>query len=141
VVSAGYTETIELVTHNVTIYFDNAFVFAAQLELTIAPSGINYQLAFNPIDSFNSIISLLAAVVGGFALFFAVASSVLGYKLIGFEVLLPVQVMYFSLAILNHTYSALGALRSLNYSNGYNKVGPGFSLADAPRMLPGMMVM
>jgi hypothetical protein len=44
---------------------------------------MNYQLAFNSIDSLNSIISLVGAVVGGLALLIAVVSSVAGYKLIG----------------------------------------------------------
>jgi hypothetical protein len=141
VVAVGYTETIEKMTHNVTIYFDNAFVHAQQVEVPIVPSGINYQLAFNPIDSFTSIIAMLAALVAVLALFFAIVSSVLGYKLIGFEVLLPVQIMYFSISTLNHTYSALGALRALDYSNGYNKIGPAYTLAEAVRSLPGLMVM
>lgn len=141
-VSVGYTETIEGTAQNVTIYFDNALVFADVVELQIVPQGMNYQLAFNAMDSMNSMISLLAAGVGAFALLLALVSSVLGYKLIGFEVMLPLQACYFALAELSRTFTALGALRSLNYANGYNQVAAfDFKEARGQGALPGLIVM
>lgn len=83
-VSAGYTATIENAEQNMTFFFDNSLVWAPQVDLTIKPSGLNYQLSFNAADTFTSIIGMLGAVVGAGALVIALASSVLGYKLIGF---------------------------------------------------------
>lgn len=119
-ISGEYTETIENTQQNVTIVFDTAVLSAPPIQLIITPSGSNYALTFNSIDKFNSVILLVSGFVGGLALVFAVVSSVLGYKLIGFEILLPVQCIYLSLAELGHTSAALAALRNLSYSNSYN---------------------
>jgi hypothetical protein len=70
----------------------------------------------------------------------ALASSVLGYKLIGFEILLPVQLVYLSLSCLNQPASALGSLRTLSYSTGYNQL-KAFNLNDNLSLTPGLMSM
>ncbi len=137
-VSAGYTTAIEATEQNVTVFFDNSLVWAPQVDLVITPVGLNYQLSFNAVDSFTSLIGMLGAVVGVTALIVALASSVLGYKLIGFEIMLPVQIMYLALSELSHTYSALGQLRTLNYSNGYNQLVPYSLASSAPA---GLLVM
>jgi hypothetical protein len=65
---------------------------------------------------------MIANLVGGLAFLFAIVASVLGYKLIGLELLLPIQLVYFSLASLNTPSSTIGSLHGLSFANGFNKI-------------------
>jgi hypothetical protein len=140
VVSLAYTQTIEDTNQTVNISIDPAYLYSPSMQLAISPSGVNYALVFNSTDNFNSIILLLSAVIGGLALVFAIVSSVLGYKLIGFEIMLPIQLMYLSLSELNHTSSALGSLKNLSFSTGYNQIAS-FTLTNSMSVQPGLQVM
>ncbi len=61
--------------------------------------------------------------VSAFALGLALISSFLGEKLLGIELILPVQAAFFSMATLpNKVLSPISALWSLKYSNGYNSL-------------------
>jgi hypothetical protein len=56
------------------------------------------------------------------AIILAVFASVVGLKLVGIELLIPVQIIYFSLSTLNYMPSYLSTLTNLKYSNGYSSI-------------------
>lgn len=92
------------------------------------------------MENFNSIIIVLSAILAIVSLLFAVTSSALGYKLMGFEMLLPVQLIYLCLSHLNQPVSALGSLYNLGFSTGYNKL-ESFNIYDNFNLTPGLMVL
>lgn len=123
-----------------TISFDDTLLAAPAIQLAIEPTGINYELAFNSMENFNNIIVVLSAILGVVSILFAITSSVLGYKLMGFEILLPIQLIYLSLSHLNQPVSALGSLYTLSFSTGYNRLDA-FSYLDNFNLTPGLMVL
>ena len=78
--------------------------------------------------------------VGGLGFGIAVVSAVLGYKLIGFEIVLPVQVAYFALMMLAVPQASISSLYGLSLSYGYNTL-TSFSLADNLNANKGLIVM
>lgn len=92
------------------------------------------------MENFNNIIVVLSAILAVVSILFAITSSVLGYKLMGFEILLPIQLIYLSLSHLNQPVSALGSLYTLSFSTGYNKLDT-FSYFDNFNLTPGLMVL
>ena len=52
----------------------------------------------------------------------AIFATVVGLKLAGIELLLPVQLLYFSLSTLGAQSSYPSSLSNLKYSNGYSAV-------------------
>jgi len=59
---------------------------------------------------------------GIFAILLAIFASVVGLKLAGIELLIPVQLIYFSLATLTYMPSYISTLANLKYSNGYSSI-------------------
>ena len=82
----------------------------------------------------------VSLVVGGFALALAIAAGIVGYKMVGFEIVLPVQVTYFTLSMLNVPYSALSSLYGLSFSTGYNQVAS-FELLNNLNLDKGLIVL
>jgi hypothetical protein len=76
------------------------------------------------MEKFNTVVTMIAELFGGLAFIFAIVASVLGYKLIGLEMVLPIQLVYFSLVTINIPSSAMGSLYGLSFSNGYNRMKP-----------------
>lgn len=74
------------------------------------------------MEKFNTVVTMITELLGGLAFVFAIVTSVLGYKLLGLEILLPIQLVYFSLASLNTPSSTIGSFYGLSFSNGYNIV-------------------
>ena len=83
-IKATYDETIEGTTHLVNISFDETKRYSASIELYPQLNGVNAKLAFSSFESYNNIVYFLALFVGGGSLLFAIVSSIIGYKLIGF---------------------------------------------------------
>ena len=69
-----------------------------------------------------------------------IVSGIVGYKMIGFEISLPVQITYFSLCLLNVPYSAISSLYGLSFSTGYNTISS-FSLKDNLDLDKGLIVL
>lgn len=59
---------------------------------------------------------------GILAILLAVFASVVGLKLAGIELLIPVQIIYFSLATLTSRSSYMSTLSYLKYANGYSDI-------------------
>jgi hypothetical protein len=78
--------------------------------------------------------------VGGLALALGIVSGVLGYKLIGFEICLPLQVTYFTLLLLSVPQASLSSLYGLDLSSGYNKLEP-FNLLASQQLDKGLIVL
>ena len=58
------------------------------------------------------------------ALIVTVFASVVGLKLVGIELLMPLQLIYFSLSTQSQQRSYNFALNSLRYANGFNALVP-----------------
>lgn len=104
------------------ISFDSTKIYSPSVVLYQTIQGINARLDYGSFEAYNSIIYYLSMFVGGLALLLGVLSGVLGYKLIGFEICLPLQVTYFTLLLLNVPQASLASLYGLDLSSGYNKL-------------------
>ena len=81
----------------------------------------------------------MGAFIGGLAFLFAIVSAILGYKLIGFEICLPVQVIYFSLLMLDVPQASISSLYGLVFSSGYNQLSS-FNLQKQLGLEKGLIV-
>lgn len=61
-------------------------------------------------------------MVGGASFIFAIIAGMVGFKMVGFELCLPIQVTYLTLCYLNVPYSSLSSLYGLSFSTGYNQI-------------------
>lgn len=61
-------------------------------------------------------------LVGIIVLVLALGTSLYGRKLMGFELILPVQCTYFGLSCLSGVTATIGQLKNLYYSTGYNTI-------------------
>lgn len=78
--------------------------------------------------------------VGGLALLLGILSGALGYKIIGFEICLPVQVTYFSLLLLNVPQASMSSMFGLTLSSGYNQL-ESFDLLQNQNLDKGLIVL
>jgi len=78
--------------------------------------------------------------VGAGGILFSVVSAIIGYKMIGFEICLPIQVIYFTLSLLNVPYSSMSSMYGLVYSTGYNQLAS-FSLLNNLDLDKGLIVL
>jgi hypothetical protein len=60
--------------------------------------------------------------LGGLVLLFAVIAGILGLKLIGWEIAMPVQISFFTFLLVNSPLSAINSLVGLSFSTGYNQL-------------------
>ena len=60
--------------------------------------------------------------VGGLALIFAIVAGIMGFKLIGWEIAMPVQLSFFTFLLINAPLSPLNSLVGLSFSTGYNQL-------------------
>ena len=58
------------------------------------------------------------------AILLAIFSSVVGLKLVGLELLLPMQLLYFSLSAIGTHSSYISTLSNFKYANGYSVIVP-----------------
>lgn len=121
-IKAEYSESIEGTQQMLNISFDSTKIYSPSVVLYQTIQGINARLDYGSFEAYNSIIYYLSMFVGGLALLLGVLSGVLGYKLIGFEICLPLQVTYFTLLLLNVPQASLASLYGLDLSSGYNKL-------------------
>jgi hypothetical protein len=59
---------------------------------------------------------------GGLSLIFAIIAGIIGFKLIGWEIALPVQLSFFTFLLINSPVSAINSLWGLSFSTGYNQL-------------------
>lgn len=59
---------------------------------------------------------------GVLAILLTIFTSVVGLKLAGIELLIPIQLIYFSLSTLKFRPSYVSSLNNLKYSNGYSGI-------------------
>lgn len=72
--------------------------------------------------SLNAFLPYLLIFEAALTVVLAILASVLGLKLAGLELILPVQLIYFSLAAIGPQASYVSALASLKYANGYSAI-------------------
>lgn len=78
--------------------------------------------------------------VGGFGFAIAIVSGIVGYKLIGFEICLPIQVIYFTMLMLDVPQASISSLYSLSFSSGYNRLSS-FNILDQLSLDKGLIVL
>jgi len=71
---------------------------------------------------------------------FGVFSGAIGFKLIGWEICMPVQVVFLSFILQNEPLSALSSLVGLNLSTGYNQIQT-FNTITSMGLDKGLMIM
>lgn len=94
--------------------------YADSQSITFNAEGINAQLVMDQYASSNLILSYIVMAEALIALFVAIFASVVGLKLAGIELLIPLQLIYFTLSTLSQQRSYNFALNDLKYANGYN---------------------
>jgi hypothetical protein len=139
-IKATFSESIEGTTQLVNISFDSTIKHAASVELYCAMNGVNAKLEFGTFESYNNIVFYVSIFAGVGGLLFAIVSSIIGYKMIGFEICLPIQIIYFNLSMLNVPYSSISSMYGLVYSTGYNQLSS-FSLLDNLDLDKGLIVL
>lgn len=79
-------------------------------------------------------------MVGGASFIFAIVSGLVGFKMIGLELCIPIQVTYLTLCYLNVPYSSLSSLYGLSLSTGYNQISS-FELLNYLNLDKGLIVL
>ena len=87
-------------------------------------TGINAQLTIDQQAALNNILPYIVIAEGILAILLAIFASIVGLKLAGIELLIPVQLLYFSLAAMSSQTSYSSTLSQLKYSNGYSFIAP-----------------
>lgn len=115
-------ESIEGTLQKIQVTFNNMTFYADQRNVSFNAVGVNAQLVLEEYATPNTILRYIVMGIGLLALVLAIFSSVVGLKLVGIELLIPIQIIYFSLATIpNHTtYTFI--LSDLKYANGYNTI-------------------
>ena len=72
--------------------------------------------------AYNTILQYVVMGEGVLAILLALFASIVGLKLAGIELLMPVQLIYFSLAALEKRPSYVSTLNNLKYANGYSGI-------------------
>jgi hypothetical protein len=103
--------------------FTGLKIYSPDIFVKATVEGLNAKLRTSDTPQQTNIITYVGLGVSAFALGLALISSFLGEKLLGIELILPVQAAFFSMATLpNKVLSPISALWSLKYSNGYNSL-------------------
>lgn len=105
----------------------------------MTPVGCNYRLTYDSLSQFNSIALLVAQICGGLALLISLISSVAGYKMIGVELILPIQFVYFAMVCFKFPMSIIASFKGFAFANGYNKV-IAWNLAQRYHMSSGLVI-
>lgn len=72
--------------------------YADSLTLSFTATGINAQLVVDQFATSNTILQYVVMAEGVLALLLTIFASVVGLKLVGIELLIPLQLIYFTLA-------------------------------------------
>jgi hypothetical protein len=96
--------------------------YAEPIVVSFTCIGANAELVIESYNSTNKMLEYIIMGMGVYALLLAIFSAVVGLKMVGIELLVPVQLIYFSLATLpaQSTYSFI--LNNLKYANGYSTI-------------------
>lgn len=90
--------------------------------ITFTATGINAELDFDQYTTTNTILQYIVMAEAVLALLVTVFASVVGLKLVGIELLIPIQLIYFTLATIPSQRTYNSVLSALKYSNGFNTI-------------------
>lgn len=119
-----YLQDLEGSAQSFSISFNNMTFYADSQTVPFTATGINAQLVLDQYVSSNTILEYIVMAEAFIALLVAIFASVVGLKLIGIELLIPLQLLYFSLSTVSQQRSYNFALNNLKYSNGFNTLVP-----------------
>lgn len=92
--------------------------------MSFTATGINAELTIDSQSSLNNILPYIVMAEGIITIIVAIFASVVGLKLAGMELFLPVQLLYFSLSTIKTQSSYSSSLANLKYTNGYSVISP-----------------
>lgn len=72
--------------------------FADPMTVYFTPVGINAQLVIDKNQSIQSILSIVLTICILLAVLITIFASIVSLKMVGIELLIPIQIIYFSLA-------------------------------------------
>ena len=119
-----YLQNLEGSTQSFSISFNNMTFFADSQTVSFTATGINAELVLDQYASFNTILEYIVMTEAFVALLVAIFASVVGLKLIGIELLIPIQLIYFSLSTISQQRSYNFVLNNYKYANGFNTLVP-----------------
>jgi hypothetical protein len=121
----AFTGNLEGNSYNFTFYFTSAQVYySAPISVLIVPQGINEQLKF---ESYGVLVKSMQYVLMGTAflgLGLGLVCAGVGYKLMGLELLLPMQAGFFAEFGMVNPPPYVSTLKGLKYTLGYNQLLP-----------------
>jgi hypothetical protein len=118
-----YLEALEGRGFTLNVAYTNDITFYAEPTTTsYTAQGINAQLTLDTSASFNDILPYIVEAEGIIAIVVAIFASIVGLKLAGLELLLPVQLLYFGLATVGAQSSYMSSLSKLKFANGYSAI-------------------
>lgn len=119
----AYLEALEGRDFTLKVSFTNDLSFYADpTVMSFTATGINAQLTLDTQTSFNNILPYIVMAEGIITIIVAIFASVVGLKLAGIELFLPVQLLYFSLSTIKSQSSYSSSLANLKYTNGYSVI-------------------
>jgi hypothetical protein len=122
-ITVDYPSDLESNLYEFNFTFTGLRIYSPDIFVKATVEGLNAKLRTSDTPQQTNIITYVGLGVSAFALGLALISSFLGEKLLGIELILPVQAAFFSMATLpNKVLSPISALWSLKYSNGYNSL-------------------
>ncbi len=98
--------------------------YADSQTIPFTAAGINAQLVLDQYASSNTIIGYIVMAEAFIALIVAIFASVVGLKLVGIELLIPIQLIYFTQSTISQQRSYNFVLNNFKYSNGFNTLAP-----------------
>ena len=117
-----YMQSLESNSYNGVVTFNNMSFYADPVSFSYNPHGLNARLVLETMNSSNSILEYIVMGVAIFALVLAIFASVVGLKLVGIELLVPVQLFYFTLSTIQSRSTYLFWFGQLKFANGYNSI-------------------
>jgi hypothetical protein len=117
-------QDLEGTSQTASISFNNMTFYADSQTISFTAVGINAQLVMDQFASSNSILEYIIMAEAFLALFLAVFASIVGLKLVGIELLIPLQLIYFTLSTIPQQRSYTYVLSNLKYANGFNTLVP-----------------
>lgn len=118
-----FTSNLEANSYDFTFNFSSAKVYYSDpVSVHATTTGINEQLT---IQSYGLLVKTIQYALMGtslLALIIGIVSSTTGYKLMGLELLLPMQASFFAQFALVNPPPYVSSLKSLKYSLGYNQL-------------------
>lgn len=115
-----YLQDLEGSAQTFSISFNNMTFYADSQTVPFTATGINAQLVLDQYASSNTILEYIIMAEAFVALLVAIFASVVGLKLIGIELLIPLQLIYFSLSTISQQRSYNFVLNNFKYANGFN---------------------